>query len=126
MLERLLAIFVSVELPDAYLSHQMASAHGRPPQRAAWQPGSLRSLHRFAGGLPTPTDNRVHFSPSVHTFLDDFHWLAPDLTSRQTRLAEILPQEPAAVGAVDAAGAGMGGLVRGIHCAESATGPPSL
>jgi hypothetical protein len=56
------------------------------------------------------TDNRVRLSSAVHAFLDDFRWLAQDLTSRPTRLAEILPQDPAAVGAVDAAGAGMGGV----------------
>jgi hypothetical protein len=55
-------------------------------------------------------DNRVHLSQSVHAFLDDFRWLAQDLTGRPTRLAEILPQDPAAVGAIDAAGAGMGGV----------------
>jgi hypothetical protein len=52
----------------------------------------------------------VRHSPSVHSFLDNFQWLAQDLTSRPTRLAEFLPQEPADIGAVDVARTGMGGI----------------
>jgi hypothetical protein len=56
------------------------------------------------------TDNRVRLSPAVHAFLDNFSWLAQDLTGLLIRLAEILPQDPTIVGAGDATGAGMGGV----------------
>ena len=42
--------------------------------------------------------------------LDAFAALAADLSRRPTHLAEIVPEEPAVVGTVDAAKAGMGGV----------------
>ena len=46
----------------------------------------------------------------VHGFLDDFRWLAKDIASRPTRIAELVPSNPALLGACDAAGTGMGGV----------------
>lgn len=54
---------------------------------------------------------RIRLSKTLHGFLDDFRWLAKDLASRPTRIAELIPdREPATNGACDAAGAGMGGV----------------
>ena len=54
---------------------------------------------------------RIRLSKTVHAFLEDFRWLAKDLTSRPTRIADLVPDAiPATVGACDAAGAGMGGV----------------
>jgi hypothetical protein len=54
---------------------------------------------------------RLRLTKTLHGFLDDFRWLAHDLTSRPTRLAELIPdQAPATSGACDAAGTGMGGV----------------
>jgi hypothetical protein len=81
------------------------------------------SLSQFAIAIPHSddelhclfqTDNRVRLSPSVHTFLDDFRWLAQDFTGRSNRLTKILPREAAPLLSVlflDAAGTGsMGGV----------------
>ena len=52
----------------------------------------------------------VFVSPPPFMVLDDFRWLATDLVSRPTRIAELIPdREPATNGACDAAAAGMGG-----------------
>ena len=55
--------------------------------------------------------NRLRLSPTLHGFLDDFRWLATDLVSRPTRIAELIPdRDPATNGACDAAASGMGGV----------------
>ena len=46
----------------------------------------------------------------VHRALDDFRWLFNDITSRPTRLAELIPLASAAEGHHDASGAGAGGI----------------
>ena len=54
---------------------------------------------------------RLRLSKTLHGFLDDFRWLAKDLTSRPTRIAELIPDHfPRTEGGCDAAGAGMGGV----------------
>ena len=54
---------------------------------------------------------RLRLTKTLHGFLQDFRWLAKDLTSRPTRLAELIPdQTPSTNGACDAAGTGMGGV----------------
>ena len=54
---------------------------------------------------------RIRLSKTLHGFLDDFRWLAKDLASRPTRIAELIPdREPATNGACDAAAIGMGGV----------------
>ena len=47
---------------------------------------------------------------AVHGFLDNFLWLANDIASRPTQIAELVPLNPALLGACDAAGPGMGGI----------------
>jgi hypothetical protein len=122
--DRLLAILDSIA-PDQ-----------KRVQVAKWHQ-LLGELHSIRIGIPGAkgllqaalrhqTNNRVRLSPAVHASLDDFRWIAQDLTSRPTRLAEILSQDPTAVGAVDAAGAGERSVVCGIRDATSATIPPAL
>ena len=53
---------------------------------------------------------RIRLTKDVHRVLDDFRWLAKDIASRPTRLAELLPNAPRVLGACDAAGTGMGGV----------------
>jgi len=56
------------------------------------------------------TQRRVRLGPAAHDFLQDFRWLAQDLTTRPTRFQELVPQEPRFLGSCDASGAGMGGV----------------
>ena len=53
---------------------------------------------------------RIRLSKSVHGFLDDFRWLANDIASRPTQIAELVLSNPALLGACNAAGTGMGGV----------------
>jgi hypothetical protein len=109
--ERLLAILASIAPTQKRI--QVVKWHkllGELRSMLLGLPGAKGLFSVLQETLRHQTDNRVRLSRAVHAFLNDFRWLAQDLTSRPTRLAEILPQEPAAVGAVDAAGAGMGGV----------------
>lgn len=54
---------------------------------------------------------RIRLTTHMHDFLDDIRWLVRDLHNRPTRLREIVDTPPAAVGASDAAAAGMGGVI---------------
>ena len=55
---------------------------------------------------------RLRLRKHVHDFLQDFRWLASDISNRPTRIAETIPLViPDAIGANHAAGAGMGGVL---------------
>ena len=53
---------------------------------------------------------RVYLNRQFHDALDDFRWLADDISSRPTRIGEIVPEAPTEFGRVDASGQGMGGV----------------
>ena len=54
--------------------------------------------------------SRIRLSQGVHDALADFRWLQADLTTRPTRLYELVPVEPTLVGSHDASGFGAGGV----------------
>ena len=54
--------------------------------------------------------HRLKLSQHAHDFLDDFRWLIQDLGNRPTQFTELVPTDDFAVGACDAAAAGMGGV----------------
>ena len=55
--------------------------------------------------------HRLRLTGKLHSFLQDFRWLASDIAARPTRIAELIPDLlPATLGACDAAGTGMGGI----------------
>jgi hypothetical protein len=58
----------------------------------------------------TDTKSHLHLSTSVHNFLDDVRCLAPTLSKRPTKIAELLPQASSMIGSSDALGTGMGGI----------------
>ena len=65
--------------------------------------------HVLANKLRT----RMVLHKGVHQALDDFRWLADDVTGRPTRIAELVPLAPSAEGHHDAAGSagtGAGGV----------------
>ena len=64
------------------------------------------------------TKRRLRLTATAHDFLQDFQWLARDLGSRPTQIAEVIPGEPATLGASDASGEEMGG----IHFVPAADG----
>jgi hypothetical protein len=121
----------TIELPSHRLArlHEILQSIPRSQHRTSrrkWQQllGKLRSMVlAIPGGRglfsqlqsvllhaknPKPTD-RLRLSQPVHNQLDDFRWLAHELTARPTRWAEIVDSGPTFIGAVDASGLGMGG-----------------
>ena len=105
--------------------HQLLSTYPRHRKRvsaAEWHKlvGELRSM---ALGLPGASSCfsflqhafksgklRLRLNTAIHDQLDDFRWLAKEVTSRPTRIAEIVPDEADYVGTYDAAKPGAGGV----------------
>jgi hypothetical protein len=54
---------------------------------------------------------RIRITPHMHDFLNDIRWIVADLHARPTCLREIIDTPVAAIGASDAAAAGMGGVL---------------
>ena len=52
---------------------------------------------------------RIRLSKAVHGFLDDSWWLSNDIASQQTQINELVPSNPALLGACNATGTDMGG-----------------
>ena len=122
---------LTVELPP----HRITRLHDilasiRPTQRRiatkTWHKilGELRSMTLAIPGArglfstlqeafrhPEPTGNRLRLHKHVHDFLLDFQWMASDVSSRPTRLTELVPTHPTVIGACDASGLGMGGVL---------------
>jgi hypothetical protein len=74
-------------------------------------PGLRGLFSLLQEALRHPSDGRIRLSQGVHDTLDDLRWLANDLSTRPTRLYEIVPQpDPELLGAQDASGLGMGGV----------------
>ena len=73
-------------------------------------PGSRNMFGRLQNALSLQSKSRVTLTKGVHQALDDFRWLAQDLTSRPTRIQELVPLPPIAEGDHDASGAGAGGI----------------
>lgn len=73
-------------------------------------PGGKGLFSALQHGLQVATNHRIRINNSIRQFLTDMEWLAYDLHNRPTRLAEIVPDQLSAIGTVDAAGPGMGGI----------------
>jgi hypothetical protein len=62
-------------------------------------------------GLSHADRHRVRITSHLRHHLTDFETLARSILQRPTRIAEVVPDYPSVIGAVDAAKAGMGGVV---------------
>ena len=74
-------------------------------------PGSAGLFGALQLGLTHSDRHRVCVTPDLRNHLSDFEALARDVSQRPTRLAEIVPDYPSAIGSVDAAKTGMGGVI---------------
>ena len=72
-------------------------------------PGS-RGCFSFLQHALKPGAKRIKITKAVRHQLKDFLWLAEDISSRPTHLAEVVPTPPCYFGAMDAAKPGMGGV----------------
>jgi hypothetical protein len=73
-------------------------------------PGGRGLFSTLQSGIRHSDRSRVRIDSHVRAQLDDFEALAADLHLRPTQLAEIVPDLPSGIGAVDAAKPGMGGV----------------
>jgi hypothetical protein len=74
-------------------------------------PGSAGLFGALQLGLSHSDRHRVRITSHLRDHLVDFETLARSILQRPTRIAEVVPDYPSAIGAVDAAKAGMGGVV---------------
>ena len=73
-------------------------------------PGSRNIFSQMQNALSTPTKTRIALKKGVHQALDDFRWMYSEVSSRPTRIAELIPLLPSALGFHDASGTGAGGV----------------
>ena len=73
-------------------------------------PGSRGLFSMLQEGLKYQDQDRVRITGAMKDQLDDFEYLAKDLSNRPTSIAELVPDHPVAVGPHDASGLGMGGV----------------
>jgi hypothetical protein len=73
-------------------------------------PGARGLFSTLQQALRVPEARHIRLTASVHDFMDDFRHLAQTLSQRPTRISEVMPQQPGAIGACDAAVSGMGGV----------------
>ena len=60
--------------------------------------------------LSSNMKHRISLKKGVHQSIDDFKWMLTDINARPTRIAEIVPLQPLALGFHDASGKGAGGV----------------
>ena len=73
-------------------------------------PGSRHLFSQMQEALTSKIGTQINLKKGVHQALDNFQWLLQDVTVRPTRIAEVVPLNPSAVGYHDASGAGAGGI----------------
>lgn len=73
-------------------------------------PGSRSMFGRLQKALSDRDGHRINLSRGVHQALEDFRWMAQDISTRPTRIAELVPLASSAEGHHDASGAGAGGI----------------
>ena len=73
-------------------------------------PGGRGLFSALQHGLTHSDKSRVRITPHIRNYLDDLEHLARDLANRPTRIAEIIPDNPVLLNAVDASKSGMGGV----------------
>ncbi|KAL3815966.1 hypothetical protein ACHAXA_008925 [Cyclostephanos tholiformis] len=73
-------------------------------------PGSRNIFSTMQNALTSRTKGRVALHKGVHDALDDFRWLHRHISTRPTRIAELVPLQPVAEGHHDASATGAGGI----------------
>jgi hypothetical protein len=73
-------------------------------------PGARNMFSQMQQALSNRCKTRVSLTKGVHQALDDFRWMHQDISSRPTRIAELVPLLASALGYHDASGTGAGGV----------------
>ena len=109
--ERLAEILASVPVTQKRTSvkkwHQLL---GELRSMSLALPGSRNIFSTMQNALTLSSGSRVALNKGVHDALNDFRWMHANITSRPTRIAELVPLDPVAEGHHDASGTGAGGI----------------
>jgi hypothetical protein len=108
--ERLLAIFDALRGRKRVAVKDWHKVLGELRSMVLAIPGGRGLFSALQEGFRHSDRFRIKINRHVRAQLDDMEALARDLGTRPTRLAEIVPDTPLAIGACDAAGTGMGGV----------------
>jgi hypothetical protein len=73
-------------------------------------PGARGLFSHLQAAIRTQSDHRIRLTAGFHQALDDFRWIQDSLSSRPTRLFELVPTQPTLLGTHDASGSGAGGV----------------
>jgi len=73
-------------------------------------PGSRGLFSHLQAALRHKSGGRVTLTQEVHQAIDDFRWILQHISQRPTRIAELVPLLPSALGHHDASGTGAGGV----------------
>ena len=73
-------------------------------------PGARNIFSTMQNALSLKKGGRVALHKGVHDALDDFRWMQQNISTRLTRIAELVPLLPVAEGHHDASGTGAGGI----------------
>jgi Reverse transcriptase (RNA-dependent DNA polymerase). len=73
-------------------------------------PGSRGLFSHLQAALQHKQGGRVTLTKEVHQAMEDFRWIFRHIASRPTRIAELVPLLPSALGFHDASGVGTGGV----------------
>jgi hypothetical protein len=73
-------------------------------------PGARNMFSQMQQALSNRCKTRVSLTKGVHQALDDFRWMHQDISSRPTRIAELVPLLASVLGYHDASGTGAGGV----------------
>ena len=73
-------------------------------------PGARNMFSPLQNALTNAPKHRITISKGVHQALNDFRWMLANISSRPTRIAELIPLLVSALGYHDASGQGAGGV----------------
>ena len=107
--ERLNAIFEDLRNKDRVSVKQWHKVLGELRSMSLGVPGSKGLFSTLQAALQYTEKNRIRINQPMRDQLQDFELLAKDLSRRPTRLSELVPDYPVAIGPHDASGEGMGG-----------------
>jgi hypothetical protein len=73
-------------------------------------PGARSMFSHMQHALSTSQGTRIALRKGVHEALNDFRWMFNDITSRPTRIQELIPLSTSALGFHDSSGSAVGGV----------------
>merc|ERR1739841_371863 len=73
-------------------------------------PGARNLFSHLQEALTGKHNQRIVLRKGVHDSIRDFKWMLRDISRRPTRIAELVPLPPSALGYHDASGIGAGGV----------------